>query len=135
MRAFQTVEPSARLRRYKSPCSVPMYAWSVDDGKTAFHRAESFGFVDQRAVFEIKAVEESVFAAEIDTTINHGCRAIDFESRLVLPDKCAVAGVDAVDVVIETAGDQAVSGDGWRGLKTVAGFVIPDEVPSRASRQ
>jgi len=68
-----------------------------------------------------------IFAAEVDAVVNHGGGAVDFESGFVFPDKCAVALVDAVDIVIETAHDQAVADDGRRGFEAVFSFVTPDE--------
>src|SRR6185369_17947321 len=45
----------------------------------------------------------------------------------VFPDKCAGVNVEAVDVMIETAGDETIAGDCRRRFETVFGFVTPNE--------
>src|SRR5690349_12380067 len=68
-----------------------------------------------------------IFTAEVHSIVDHRGGAVYFEAGLVFPKQRAGAPVDAIDVVIETAGDETVAGDGWCGFKAVFGFVFPDE--------
>jgi hypothetical protein len=44
------------------------------------------------------------------------------KAGLVFPEECAGVFVDAVDVVIETAGDQAIADDWWCGFEDCLQF-------------
>jgi hypothetical protein len=68
-----------------------------------------------------------IFTAEVHAIVDDGGGAIDFEPGFVFPDERAVTRVDAVDVMIETAGDQTIADDRGRGFEAVFGFVTPDQ--------
>src|SRR5204863_8358069 len=65
--------------------------------------------------------------SEIHTVTDYRRRAIDFEAGFVFPDQRAVAGVDAVNVMIEPAGDQAIAGNCRCRFQTVFCLKAPDQ--------
>src|SRR5688572_29747465 len=68
--------PHGRTVRQVETEQVAMFGADVraaaDDGQTSLHRAEPFSLVNECAVFEIQRVEETVFTAEVDSTVDHG---------------------------------------------------------------
>src|SRR5690349_14181602 len=68
-----------------------------------------------------------VFTAEVNAAVDHRHRTINLKAGFVFPNQRTVVNVDAVDVMIETAGNQTIAGDRRRGFQTVFGFEAPDQ--------
>ena len=68
-----------------------------------------------------------ILVAKINPAIGHNRRTINFESAFVIPDERSIFLIQAVEMMIEAAGEDLVVDQDRRGFHAVPAFEFPND--------